>query len=105
MSSEHLLASRAQIKTDGQGRAQQVIGDKDLSDVAEILNIPLYQVYVKSMEKGIVPLRYLRNMPSITLEDQITLQTACVGRGRVRRSWRSRYRRALSSGRRGAAHL
>jgi molybdopterin/thiamine biosynthesis adenylyltransferase len=30
------------------------------------------------MEKGIVPLRYLRNMPSITLEDQITLQTACV---------------------------
>jgi len=78
MSIEQLLESRARIKTDGQGKDRQVIGDKELSDVAEILNIPLYQVYVKSMEKGIVPLRYLRNMPSITLKDQITLQTACV---------------------------
>ena len=84
MSIEQLLASRAQIKTDGQGKDRQVIGDKDLLDVAQILNIPLYQIYVKSMEEGIVPLRYLRNMPSITLQDQITLQTsrvAVVGAG------------------------
>jgi molybdopterin/thiamine biosynthesis adenylyltransferase len=78
MSTEHLLKSRARIKIDGQGKDRQVIGDKDLADVADILKIPLYQVYLKSMEKGIVPLRYLRNMPSITLKDQITLQTACV---------------------------
>nr|WP_319392758.1 ThiF family adenylyltransferase [uncultured Desulfobacter sp.] len=75
---EQLLESRARIKTDGRGKDRQVIGDKDLLDVAQILNIPLYQVYVKSMEKGIVPLRYLRNMPSITLKEQITLQSACV---------------------------
>jgi molybdopterin/thiamine biosynthesis adenylyltransferase len=84
MSIEHLLKSRARIKIDGQGKDRQVIGDKDLVDVADILNIPLYQVYVKCMEKGIVPLRYLRNMPSITLKDQITLQTsrvAVVGSG------------------------
>jgi molybdopterin/thiamine biosynthesis adenylyltransferase len=84
MSTEHLLKSRARIKIDGQGKDRQVIGDKDLVDVADILNIPLYQVYVKCMEKGIVPLRYLRNMPSITLKDQITLQTsrvAVVGSG------------------------
>jgi molybdopterin/thiamine biosynthesis adenylyltransferase len=78
MSTKHLLKSRARIKIDGQGKDRQVIGDKDLADVADILKIPLYQVYLKSMEKGIVPLRYLRNMPSITLKDQITLQTACV---------------------------
>ena len=43
MSIEQLLASRAGIKTDGQGKDRQVIGDKDLSDVAQILNIPLYR--------------------------------------------------------------
>nr|WP_320194125.1 HesA/MoeB/ThiF family protein [uncultured Desulfobacter sp.] len=76
--------SRARIEKDSQGKSRQVIGDNDLLNLADILKIPLNKVYQQSMEKGIVPLRYLRNMPSITLEEQITLQAsrvAVVGSG------------------------
>ena len=80
----HSLASRARIEKDCQGKSYRVICDQDLWEPAAILNIPLHQVYLQSMEKGILPLRYLRNMPSITLKQQILLQTsqvAVVGAG------------------------
>lgn len=80
----HSLESRARIEKDCQGKSCRVICDQDLGELADILNIPLHQMYLQSMEKGILPLRYLRNMPSITLKQQIILQTsqvAVVGAG------------------------
>lgn len=80
----HSLESRARIEKDCQGKSCRVICDQDLLELADILNVPLHQMYLQSMEKGILPLRYLRNMPSITLKQQITLQTsqvAVVGAG------------------------
>ena len=84
MPKDHSLESRARIEKDVRGKGRQVICDQDLLELSQILNIPLHQMYLQSMEKGILPLRYLRNMPSITLKQQITLQTsqvAVVGAG------------------------
>ncbi|MCG8551490.1 MAG: ThiF family adenylyltransferase [Desulfobacterales bacterium] len=84
MPGNDLIEARARIVKDGQGKSLQAIGDQDLLNLADILKIPLHQVYLQSMEKGIVPLRYLRNMPSITLKEQITLhasRVAVVGSG------------------------
>lgn len=84
MPTDHSLESRARIEKDSRGESCRVICEQDLLELSQILNIPLHQMYLQSMEKGIVPLRYLRNMPSITLKQQITLQTsqvAVVGAG------------------------
>ena len=84
MPTDHSLESRARIEKDGRGESCRVICEQDLLELSQILNIPLHQMYLQSMEKGIVPLRYLRNMPSITLKQQIILQTsqvAVVGAG------------------------
>ncbi|MGM0655408.1 MAG: HesA/MoeB/ThiF family protein [Thermodesulfobacteriota bacterium] len=84
MPKDHSLESRARIEKDCQGKSCRVICDQDLLALADILNVPLHQMYLQSMEKGILPLRYLRNMPSITLKEQIILQTsqvAVVGAG------------------------
>ncbi len=84
MPKDHSLESRARTEKDCQGKRFRVISDQDLWELADILNIPLHQVYLQSMEKGILPLRYFRNMPSITLKEQIILQTsqvAVVGAG------------------------
>lgn len=84
MPKDHSLESRVRIEKDGQGKSYRVICDQDLWELADILNIPLHQVYLQSMEKGILPLRYVRNMPSITLTQQIILQrsqVAVVGAG------------------------
>ncbi len=78
MRGNDLIEARTRVVKDGQGKSREVIGEKDLLDLADILKIPLHQVYLQSMEKGIVPLRYLRNMPSITLNEQITLHASCV---------------------------
>lgn len=84
MSGNDSLASRARLRKDCQGKSCRVISDQDLLELARILNIPLHQMYLLSMEKGILPLRYFRNIPSITLKQQVTLQTshvAVVGAG------------------------
>jgi len=84
MPKDHSPESRARIEKDGRGKNRQVICDQDLLELSQILNIPLHQMYLQSMEKGILPLRYLRNIPSITLKQQIILQTsqvAVVGAG------------------------
>lgn len=84
MPKDRSLESRARIEQDGRGKSCRVICEQDLLELSQILNIPLHQMYLQSMEKGLVPLRYLRNMPSITLKQQITLQTsqvAVVGAG------------------------
>jgi molybdopterin/thiamine biosynthesis adenylyltransferase len=84
MSKDHSLESRARIEKDSQGKSHRVICDPDLLELADILNTPVHQMYLKSMEKGILPLRYFRNMPSITLKQQIILQrsqVAVVGAG------------------------
>ncbi|NWH05718.1 ThiF family adenylyltransferase [Desulfobacter latus] len=65
-------------------KAAAFICDQDLLELAGILNVSLHQMYLQSMEKGILPLRYLRNMPSISLTQQISLQksrVAVVGAG------------------------
>lgn len=80
----HSLESRARIEKDSQGKSHRIIYDHDLLELADILNTSVHQVYLQSMEKGILPLRYLRNMPSINLKQQIVLQrsqVAVVGAG------------------------
>ena len=78
------LELRARFEKNCQDKNCRVISDQDLLELAEILHISLHQIYLQSMEKGIWPLRYLRNKPSISLTQQITLQksrVAVVGAG------------------------
>ena len=51
MSKDHSLESRARIEKDSQGKSHRVICDPDLLELADILNTPVHQMYLKSMEK------------------------------------------------------
>lgn len=78
------LESRVLLGKIGQEKSCRVIREQDLLELAEIRHTPLHQVYLDCMEKGIWPLRYLRNTPCISLTQQIVLQksrVAVIGAG------------------------
>jgi molybdopterin-synthase adenylyltransferase len=72
------LQSRIKRRKNHQGIEVRVIRDCDLLNLGANQGLKPRQVYLRCLKRGIVPLRYLRNSPSISLGDQITLAESCV---------------------------
>jgi molybdopterin/thiamine biosynthesis adenylyltransferase len=72
------LTLKARPQKDHRGQNVLVIHDSDLLRTSANHGLPPRQVYIECMKMGIVPLRYLRNSPSITLDEQIILAGGCV---------------------------
>lgn len=75
---ESELNLRAGNRINNQGRHIRTISDADISYLSREMGLPARNIYLKSMKMGIVPLRYVRNSPSITLSDQIILAESSV---------------------------
>jgi molybdopterin/thiamine biosynthesis adenylyltransferase len=72
------LSSKARFEKTRSGADVRVISEANLLNMSSDLQLPPREVFIRSMELGIVPLRYLRNSPSIGLTDQITLARSRV---------------------------
>ncbi len=84
MEVEEKLASLVKLEKDALGQSLKVIGDQDLFSLSREKNTTFAAICLDCMDKGIWPRRYLRNRPSISLAQQITLSkshVAVVGAG------------------------
>lgn len=63
---------------DQAGRKRAVIREETAWDIARRHNLSLYNIYLTSLELKILPYRYIRNLDSITLEEQLTLARSRV---------------------------
>jgi molybdopterin/thiamine biosynthesis adenylyltransferase len=63
---------------DQAGRKRQVIREEAAKDIARGHNLSLYDIYLAALELSILPYRYIRNLDSITIEDQLTLARSKV---------------------------
>jgi molybdopterin-synthase adenylyltransferase len=82
MSAESILkkdiTEHVEILPDQAGRKRPVIREEAARDIAHKNNISLYDVYLAALEIKILPYRYIRNLDSITIEDQLTLARSRV---------------------------
>ncbi|MBN1906898.1 MAG: HesA/MoeB/ThiF family protein [Deltaproteobacteria bacterium] len=72
------IAGHVEILPDQAGGDRHVIREEKAHDIAQRHNISLYDVYLAALEMEILPYRYIRNLESITLEDQLTLARSRV---------------------------
>jgi len=55
------------------GQDVRTISDRDMAAIAEKHRQPVREVCIQCLKMGITPLRYLRNSPAISLDEQIIL--------------------------------
>ncbi len=73
-----LIDQGAQTVRKASGEDTKVIREELALDLAHNHGISLNQVYTLAMERGICPLRYLRNMETLTVAQQLTLAGSSV---------------------------
>jgi molybdopterin/thiamine biosynthesis adenylyltransferase len=75
-----ILAENVEILPDQAGRDRHVIREGKAHDISQKYNMTLHDVYLAALELKIMPCRYIRNMDSISIEDQLTLarSRACI---------------------------
>lgn len=82
MSAENILkkdiTGHAESLPDQAGRNRLVIREEIAQNIAQRHNVSLYNVYLAALEDKIIPYRYIRNLDSITIEDQLTLARSRV---------------------------
>lgn len=74
----------ARSEFDAAGRPVNVIEDEMARGIAERNGLSLHEIYHSALSSGICPMRYLRNLESITLSEQLSLsekRAAIVGAG------------------------
>jgi len=79
-----LLKRKFQFFADVAKRNRRILHDRDAVDIAAACGCSLRDVYVRALQEGICPYRYIRNGEAITLEEQLKLadsQVAVVGAG------------------------
>lgn len=64
---------------DQAGRERTVIKEKEAFDTAAKHSVSLYEIYETALKNGILPYRYIRNLGSITIDDQLKLLESRVG--------------------------
>jgi molybdopterin/thiamine biosynthesis adenylyltransferase len=82
--SELEIERAARPEYDAAGRPVTVIEDKIAGDIAERNGLSIHEIYHSALSSGICPMRYLRNLESITLPEQLRLSektAAIVGAG------------------------
>jgi molybdopterin/thiamine biosynthesis adenylyltransferase len=72
------ITGHAVTLPDQAGRERAVIREHAANEIAQRHNISLYNVYLTALELKILPYRYIRNLDSITIEDQLTLARSWV---------------------------
>lgn len=80
------IETQSQTLKNPMGADVKTISDRSMVDIAEKNKLTVRDVSVQCLKLGIVPLRYLRNNPSISLDEQIILaesQIAVVGSGGI----------------------
>jgi molybdopterin-synthase adenylyltransferase len=79
-----LIQSRLKKVTDPAERKVPVLEEEQAHSIASKCGLKIKDVYSEAMELGVYPYRYLRNMETISLEEQIELsktRVAVVGAG------------------------
>ena len=79
-----LIQSRSKKVTDPAERKVPVLEEEQAQSIASKGGLKIHDVYNEAMELGIYPYRYLRNMETISLEEQLKLsrsRVAVVGAG------------------------
>ena len=79
-----LIQSRSKKVTDPAERKVLVLEEEQAHSIASKCGLKIKDVYNEAMEMGIYPYRYLRNMETISLEEQLELsksRVAVVGAG------------------------
>jgi len=75
---KEILVSRASTIHDPAGRVLTVLEDASALEIAMTTGISVREVYIRALMQGIYPCRYIRNMESITREEQLALAHAKV---------------------------
>lgn len=81
---EEDIRQSARAVKDAAGRPVMVLKDKEARSIETRLNRSMHEIYRAALSLGICPMRYLRNLESITIADQYTLSgktAAVVGAG------------------------
>ncbi|MBW2615996.1 MAG: HesA/MoeB/ThiF family protein, partial [Deltaproteobacteria bacterium] len=81
---QELIQSRLKKVTDPAERKVPVLEEEQAQKIASKCGLKIHDVYNKAMEMGIHPYRYLRNMETVSLEEQLKLsksRVAVVGAG------------------------
>lgn len=81
---KELIQSRLKTVTDPAERKVPVLEEDQARRIASECGLKIWDVYNEAMELGICPYRYLRNMETISLEEQLELsksRVAVVGAG------------------------
>ena len=69
---------------DQSGRDRTVIKEQQALDIAAKHSVSLYEIYSTALKKGILPYRYIRNLESITVDEQLGLlrsRVSVIGAG------------------------
>jgi molybdopterin-synthase adenylyltransferase len=72
------ITENAETFPDQAGRKRPVIREEMALDIARRHNVSLHNLYLTALEMKILPYRYIRNLDSITIEDQFTLARSRV---------------------------
>ncbi len=64
--------------SDQAGRERSVIKEQQGVDIASKYSVSLYDIYLTALRKKILPYRYIRNLESISLDDQLKLSESKV---------------------------
>ncbi len=72
------IAEYAENLPDQASHKRSVIREETAKDIARRHNLSLYDIYLAALELEILPYRYIRNLDSITMQDQLTLARSKV---------------------------
>jgi molybdopterin-synthase adenylyltransferase len=72
------ITAHSETLPDQAGRERFVIREEAVRVIAQRCNVNLYDLYLAALELKILPYRYIRNLDSITIEDQLILARSRV---------------------------
>ena len=78
------IIEKALILPDQAGRERTVIKEQQAINIAFENEVDLYDIYSIALKKGILPYRYIRNLESITIDEQLKLlgsRVSVIGAG------------------------
>ncbi|MGD9160645.1 MAG: HesA/MoeB/ThiF family protein [Desulfobacteraceae bacterium] len=76
---EKEISRKAVTLPDQAGRDTVVIKEQEALDIASEYNMSPYDIYRAALKKKILPYRYIRNLSSITIDEQLELLESRIG--------------------------
>ena len=75
---EEMAAASTHTQVPGGEELLPTINQRQINALHHKLNVPIPVIYQGALQQGILPLRYLRNYPSLTISEQLQLACKCV---------------------------